>query len=54
MSGETLKPGTSRRNGPLTEKNRKVSAGPATPHSETATKGEKGGEVLTNEVFTWK
>ena len=39
------KPGTSRSNGPLTEKDGKVSARPATPNSETATKCEKGENV---------
>ena len=34
-------PGTSGRNGPLTGNDGKVSAGPATPHRETAAKGEK-------------
>ena len=34
-------PETSGRNGPLTEKDGKVSARPVTRHSETAVKGEK-------------
>ncbi len=42
------KPGTSRRNGPLTEKDGKVSTRPATPNRETAAKGEK---VRTKMLF---
>ena len=41
LSEGTWKPGKSRRNGPMTEKNGKVSARPATPNRETAAKGEK-------------
>ena len=39
-------PGKSSRNGPLPEKDGKVSARPATPHRETAAKGEKGDKSL--------
>ena len=43
LSEGTWKPGKSRRNGPPTEKNGKVSARPAIPNRETAAKGEKHG-----------
>ena len=40
-SGGTWKRGASGRNGPLTVRNGKFSARPATPHRETAAKGEQ-------------
>ena len=46
LSEGTWKPGKSRRNGPLTEKNGKVSARHATPNRETAAKGEKEGSSV--------
>ena len=42
----------SRRNGPQTEKDGKVSARPATPNRETAAKGEKGEKVNTIIINT--
>ena len=45
------KPGKSRRNGTLTEKNGKVSARPATPNRETAAKGEKPDHL--SPYFAW-
>ena len=41
-------PGTSGMNGPLTGNDGKVSARPATPHRETAAKGEE--EISNNTV----
>ena len=49
LSEGTWKPGKSRRNGPPTEKNGKVSARPATPNRETAAKGEKGEKVTPHD-----
>ena len=42
-----IPPWFSRRNGPPTEKNGKVSARPATPNRETAAKGEKGEKFIS-------
>ena len=41
-----IKRGASRKNGPLTVINGKVSARPATPHRETAAKGERGEKMV--------
>ena len=46
LSEVTSKPGKSRRNGPLTEKDGKVSAGPATPSREMAAKGRERKRVV--------
>ena len=45
---------TVRRNGPLTGKDGKVSARPATPHRKTATKGEKGEKVVICVQFYYR
>ena len=49
LSGGTWKPGTSGRNGPLTEKDGNVSARPATPHRETAKKGDTSEKLWCRE-----
>ena len=49
----TRKPGTSGRNGPLTGTDGSVSARPATPHKETAAKGEKRGDHIMYVASIW-
>ena len=57
FGGKTLsegawKPGASGRNGPLTEKGRKVSARPATQCREMAAKGEKGSTESQHIIYS--
>ena len=53
LSGGTWKPGTSGRNGPLTETDWKVSARPVTTHRETAVKGKNLPPEQAQGIRSW-